>query len=250
VKIGRSVSGAAAPSVPVDLTPLLPQVRDDVSQGLALLKGVRLVLCLGSRAQVALLMGTPARILGAATTAAEGLALVRRHQPGLLLVSDHLEEGCGVDLVVQVKRLHPKIRTLLVVSQEHWIAPVQAALRAGCDGVVLESRLLHGAGLQALQTVLGGGFYLDRSLGGALRAGPETGPGDERLSAREQQVLERVVQGLSNAEIAGELMVSIDTVKTHVRNMLLKLGVRGRIQAVVTGLQLGLVDWPAPGSTR
>ncbi|MCT0206990.1 response regulator transcription factor [Synechococcus sp. CS-1332] len=234
----------------MDLTPLLSQVRDDVTQGLVLLNGVRLVLCLGSRAQVALLVGTPARVLGAATTAAEGLALVRQHQPTLLLVSDRLEEGCGVDLVVQVKRSHPEVRTLLILSQEHRLALIQAALRAGCDGIVPESRLLPGSGLQALQTVLGGGMYLDRSLVGALRTGQQTGSGHERLSARERQVLERVVRGLSNSEIAGDLMVSVDTVKTHVRNVLLKLRVRGRIQAVVAGLQLGLVDWPRPGSNR
>lgn len=234
----------------MDLTPLLSQVRDDVSKGLVLLKGVRLVLCLGSRAQVALLMGTSARILGAATTAAEGLALVRQHQPSLLLVSDRLEEGCGVDLVVRVKRGHPEVRTLLVVSQEHQLALIQAALRAGCDGIVPESRLLHGSALQALRTVLGGGMYLDRSLVGALRARQEPGGGHEGLSARERQVLEGVVRGLSNSEIAADLMVSVDTVKTHVRNVLLKLRVSNRIQAVVTGLRLGLVDWPRPGGTR
>jgi DNA-binding NarL/FixJ family response regulator len=59
-------------------------------------------------------------------------------------------------------------------------------------------------------------------------------------------VLDRVVRGLSNSEIAVELMVSVETVKSHVRNVLLKLRVRGRIQAVVTGLRLGLVDWPRP----
>jgi DNA-binding NarL/FixJ family response regulator len=59
-------------------------------------------------------------------------------------------------------------------------------------------------------------------------------------------VLDQVVRGLSNSEIAGELMVSVETVKSHVRNVLLKLRVRGRIQAVVTGLRLGLVDWPRP----
>ncbi len=246
MRIAWPFGGAAAPSVPVDLTPLLPQVRDDITQGLALLKGVRLVLCLGSRAQVALLMGTPSRILGAATTAAEGLALVRQHQPSLLLVSDRLEEGCGVDLVVQVKRGHPEVRTLLVVSQEHQLALIHTAQRAGCDGIVSESRLLHGSGLQALHSVLGGGLFLDRSLVGASRAGQEPGSGHERLSARERQVLDRVVRGLSNSEIAVELMVSVETVKSHVRNVLLKLRVRGRIQAVVTGLRLGLVDWPRP----
>ena len=94
--------------------------------------------------------------------------------------------------------------------------------------------------------MLGGGLFLDRSLVGAFRAGQEPGSGHERLSSRERQVLDRVVRGLSNSEIAGELMVSVDTVKTHVRNVLLKLRVRGRIQAVVTGLRLGLVDWPRP----
>jgi len=234
----------------VDLTPLLPQVRDDLSRGLTLLRGVRLVLCLGSRAQITLLMGTPARILGAATTAAEGLAQVLRHRPALLLVSDRLEEGCGVDLVVQVKARRPEVRTLLVVSQEHRLARIRQALQAGCDGIVPESRLL-GSGLQALHAVLSGDLYLDRTLVGAVLADQEPG-GDaaEPLSARERQVLERVVHGLTNHEIARELMVSVDTVKTHVRNVLLKLRVRGRIQAVVIGLQLGLVDWPRPGSTR
>lgn len=238
-------------AAPVDLTPLLPQVRDDLSRGLALLRGVRLVLCLGSRAQITLLMGTPARILGAATTAAEGLAQVLRHRPALLLVSDRLEEGCGVDLVVQVKARHPEVRTLLVVSQEHRFARIRQALQAGCDGIVSESRLLQGPGLQALHAVLSGDLYLDRGLVGAVLADQEPG-GDaaEPLSARERQVLERVVHGLTNHEIARELMVSVDTVKTHVRNVLLKLRVRGRIQAVVIGLQLGLVDWPRPGGTR
>lgn len=228
----------------MDLTPLLPQLRDDVLQGQALLKGVRLVLCLGSRDQIALLMGTPARILAAATTAAEGVAQVKQHRPSLLLVSDRLEAGCGVDLVVQVKARHPEVRTLLMVFQEHRLARIHEALRAGCDGIVAESRLLHGSGLQALETVLSGGLYLDRSLVGAMGAGHGSGGGQERLSARERQVLARVVQGLSNSEIAGDLMVSVDTVKTHVRNVLLKLRVRGRIQAVVIGLKLGLVDWP------
>ncbi|WP_216919028.1 response regulator transcription factor [Synechococcus sp. CCAP 1479/9] len=237
-------------AAPVDLTPLLPQVRDDLSRGLALLNGVRLVLCLGSRAQITLLMGTPARILGAATTAAEGFAQVRRHRPDLLLVSDRLQEGCGVDLVVQVKARHPEVRTLLVVSQEHRLARIRQALQAGCDGIVPESRLLHGSGLQALHAVLSGDLYLDRALVGAVLADQEPGGDAEPLSARERQVLERVVQGLTNHEIAGELMVSVDTVKTHVRNVLLKLRARGRIQAVVIGLQLGLVDWPRPGGNR
>ncbi len=239
---------SAPPPVPVDFTPLLPQARDDVAQGLALLRGLRLLLCLGSRAHIALLMGTPARVQGAATTSAEGLALVRQHQPALLLISDRLEGGCGVDLVVRCKRHHPQVRTLLVVTQEHGHAGIRRVLEAGCEGIVAESRLLQGSGLQALRTVLEGGLYLDPALAAAFRGGPEaTGSGlQEPLSARERQVLAQVVHGRTNHEIARDLMVSVDTVKTHVSNLLLKLRVRGRIEAVVIGLRLGLVDWPEP----
>jgi DNA-binding NarL/FixJ family response regulator len=236
----------------VDLTPRLAQVRDEVAHGLSLLRQVRVVLCLGNRAQLALLMGSPARVLGAATTAAEGFALVRRHQPSLLLTSDRLETGCGVDLVMRVKRRHPRVRTLLVVSQEHRLALIDAGFRSGCDGIVAESRLLHGAGLQALRTVLDGGRYLDPVLTAAFQPPQEPFAPvlRERLSAREQQVLTQVVHGRTNHEIARDLMVSVDTVKTHVRNVLLKLHVRRRIHAVVMGLRLGLVDWPEPGGSR
>jgi DNA-binding NarL/FixJ family response regulator len=232
----------------VDLTPLLSQARADLAEGLALLRDLRLVLCLGSRAHSAMLLGTPARILAAATCAAEGFVQVGRHRPDLLLVSDRLEEGCGVDLVVRVKRRHPEVRTLLVVTREHRLAAVRQALQAGCDAIVPESRLLHGSGLQALRSVLSGGLYLDRSLAVAFAAGQKAAAagGMERLSAREQQVLDRVVRGRTNQEIARDLVVSVDTVKTHVRNVLLKLQVRGRIEAVVVGLQRGLVDWPDP----
>ncbi|KEF43069.1 MAG: hypothetical protein ER33_02365 [Cyanobium sp. CACIAM 14] len=236
----------------MDLTPFLSQARADLAEALALLRDLRLVVCLGNRAQIALLLGAPVRILAATTGAAEGLLQVRQHQPDLLLVSDRLEEGCGVDLVVRVKRRHPRVRTLLLVSQEHRLARIAAALAGGCDGIVAESRLLQGDGLQALRSVLAGGLYLDQSLSAALRGSPEPGGIGrlERLSARERQVLAHVVHGRTNHEIARDLMVSVDTVKTHVRNVLLKLRVRGRIEAVVIGLKLGLVDWPDHGASR
>lgn len=235
----------------MDLTSLLPQVRDDAARAVALLRGVRIVLCLGSRSQLTLLMGMPATILAAASSAAVGLAQVHRQRPDLLLVSDRLEDGCGVDLVVRVKRRHPQVRTLLLVSQERRLDRIPEALQAGCDGIVSESRLLQGSGLQALHALLNGGVYLDPALARPLLATQERrGAAEEPLSARERQVLTRVVQGLTNQEIAAELKLSPDTVKTHFRHVLHKLRARGRIQAVVIGLKLGLVEWPASGGSR
>ncbi len=228
----------------MDFTSRLAQVRDDVLVVAGLLRGLRLVICLGNPAQITLLMASPARILGAASTAEEGLALVQAQRPDLLVASDRLEQGCGVELVVEVKRSLPQVRTVLLVSGAPAWGRIRLALQAGCDGILLESRLLQGAGLRGLHSVLSGGLYLDPALGV-----PESGPSGDlaaRLSARERQVLARLVRGERNGEIARALVVSVDTVKSHVRSLLIKLQARDRTHAAVIGLRQGLVEWPDP----
>jgi DNA-binding NarL/FixJ family response regulator len=67
------------------------------------------------------------------------------------------------------------------------------------------------------------------------------------LSARETEVLELVMLGFQNGEIAAKLFLSPETVKSHISSLLTKLGARDRTQACVRALQLGLVDWPQEG---
>jgi DNA-binding NarL/FixJ family response regulator len=225
----------------VDFTPLLGQLRHNHACASELLGTFSMVLCLGSRALLSAVVGTakrPEGILGAATTEAEGLALVDVHQPELLFASDRLEEGCGVSLVLAVKERHPHIRTLLMVSQEHRHGRLRKAIEASCDGVVVESRIGLGTELAAIRSVCSGGIWIDRHIGSASHQPLQA------LSVRETEVLQRVVRGESNGRIAAELFVSIDTIKTHVRNLLRKLQARDRAHAVAIGLHLGLVDWP------
>ena len=66
------------------------------------------------------------------------------------------------------------------------------------------------------------------------------------LTAREIEVLQAITDGLSNAEVADQLQLSLETVKSHSKAILLKLGARDRTQAVVLGLQAGLVQLPEP----
>ncbi len=232
----------------MDFTSRLAQVRDDVLVVAGLLRGLRLVICLGNPAQITLLMASPARILGAASTAEEGLSLVQAQRPDLLVASDRLEQGCGVELVVEAKRLLPQVRTVLLVSGAPGWGRIRLALQAGCDGILLESRLLQGAGLRGLHAVLSGGFYLDPALGvpESGRSAAVAGDLAARLSARERQVLARLVRGERNSEIARALVVSVDTVKSHVRSVLIKLQARDRTHAAVIGLRQGLVEWPDP----
>ena len=240
----------------MDFTPLLAQVQQNSSLSGDLLRGARVVICLRSRAQISFLISSrfnDGQIVGAATTEAEGLALVHRLSPDFVFVSDELEQGSGVDLVVAVKARPEGPRTLLMVREERQRSAIRRAFDAGCDGILLEEGMGLGSGLEAIRTVCGGGIFLDRSLGTTLLSAleaPESGQAHAPLSPRERDVLERLVRGESNADIAANLTISIDTVKTHLRNLLLKLRARDRTQAAVRGLQLGLVDWPEPLQAR
>ena len=131
---------------------------------------------------------------------------------------------------------------------------VYDALRAGASGFLLKDvppeQLADG-----IRVVAGGDALLAPSITRRLiqefaQAGPPAGPpppGLDELTARELEVFKLVARGLSNAEIAAELIVSETTVKTHVARMLMKLGLRDRVQAVVLAYEAGIA---VPGQAR
>ena len=233
----------------MDYTPLLEQLHRNTLESQALLRESRLVLCLGSRLTLTVISSNfarPGQVVGAGTTEAEGLVQVRRHRPDVLICSDQLEQGCGVALVLAVKQHDPEQRTLLIVGNPRRRARIRAAIRAGCEGLCLESRLGLGDGAAAVRAVCNGGLYLDRGLR-SLFAHPELdglhhdGPRED-LSPRELAVLAQATDGHSNAEIASQLYVTAETVKTHMGRVMTKLGARNRTHAAALGIRLGLVE--------
>jgi DNA-binding NarL/FixJ family response regulator len=133
---------------------------------------------------------------------------------------------------------------------------VYAALRAGASGFLLKDappeELVH-----AIRVVAGGDALLAPSITSRLisefarRPSPDAKPpaAVEKLTPRELEVLKLVARGLSNAEIADDLVVSETTVKTHVGHVLMKLGLRDRVQAVVLAYEAGIVQPGAGGSS-
>jgi DNA-binding NarL/FixJ family response regulator len=127
------------------------------------------------------------------------------------------------------------------------------ALKAGASGFLLKDAPPDQL-IAAIQVVSNGDALLAPSITRRLiaefarRPTPRSGAPPELsgLTARELDVLKLLARGLSNAEIAGELVVSEATVKTHVGNLLMKLGLRDRVQAVVLAYESGLVQ---PGAT-
>ena len=231
----------------MDLTPKLEHIRRNTSQINNLLRDARLVACLGNRALLCALVGGligQEHLVGAATCEAAGLELVERHRPSMLFLSDTMEQGSGISLLLHIKQRWPNLHTLLLITQEHRQSEIQAAIDAGCDGLLVESRLGLGSALAALHAISGGGVYVDRSLTELFRRGPGDGSPLEPLTGRERQVLSLVAEGDTNVEIGQRLFISADTAKTHLRSLCRKLQARYRTHAAVLGLRWGLIDWP------
>lgn len=239
----------------MDLTARIGAIRHNTAAVASLLQHDRFVVCLGLQASVCWLVAGPLgdnQIVGACTTASEALACIAAQQATFLLCNDQLEAGCGVTLIVEAKQRWPELRTLLLLSDQPKAQHLRPAIDAGCDGLLLDSSLENGQVIAALRTICGGGCVIDRSIMVLLRS--SNGPWGEALGAplsqRELEVLQRLARGESNAEIASALVISLDTVKTHIRNLLLKLPARNRTHAAVLAIEHGLHDWPTAGCGR
>lgn len=181
-------------------------------------------------------------VVGEAGDGAEAVEVVRRLRPDVLCVDVRMPGVDGIRATELVLRLPEPPKVLVVTTFEHDDLVVDA-LVAGASGFLLK-RATADEMVQAVRTVAGGASLLFpeavRSLvrGRAVRA-RHTGP---PLTPRETEVLALLACGLTNAEIAAELVVGVETVRTHVAALLAKLGARDRTQAVVTAYRTGLVE--------
>ena len=170
------------------------------------------------------------------------LAAVREHAPDVVLVDLRMPGLDGADVAARVARDHPGTRTLVLTTFDD-TESVRRALGAGAHGYVLKrstpAELVH-----AVRLVASGGSLVVPDV-----VRPHLGPqrhGDHaaalaRLTERERDVLRLVARGRTNAEIAAELFLGRETVKTHVSGVLAKLGARDRTHAVVIAYDSGFV---------
>ena len=144
------------------------------------------------------------------------------------------EEGC-LEGIRRIHELHPGV-PLLVLGSHLDVALARAALKNGADGFAHAA--MHPAQvLRALEVVQKGELVAPRELLGYLLRQDET-PKNGALSARKVEILEMVVEGSSNAEIAGRLYLSESTIKQHLRAAYKVLGVRNRTEAAKTMLAI------------
>jgi DNA-binding NarL/FixJ family response regulator len=192
-------------------------------------------------------------VVAQAPDGAEAIRLARLHRPDLVLMDIRMPGTDGLTATRAILAERPETRVLVLTTfdlDEY----VYDAIEAGASGFLLKD-VGREELVAAVRVVAGGDALLAptvtrRLLADFVRARPQPPPSDGRvlaaLTGRERETLVLLARGKSNAEIAAELVVSEHTVKTHVGNVLLKLGLRDRIHAVIWAYERGVVQ---PGAS-
>jgi DNA-binding NarL/FixJ family response regulator len=206
--------------------------------------GLRAVLSSDSRVEV----------VGEAGSGRAAVERVRTLRPDLVLMDVRMPDLDGIAATREVTSASPEVKVVILTTfeQDDYIF---GALNAGASGFLLK-RSGPEELLAAIQTVAAGDSLLSPSVTRtvidrmARQPTPEIGPSRllDELTPREHEVLVLLARGLSNSEIAAELVIEESTVKTHVKRILMKLRLRDRIQAVVFAYESGLIQ-PGPKPT-
>ncbi|MFN7150016.1 MAG: response regulator [Microthrixaceae bacterium] len=163
------------------------------------------------------------------------------HGPVDLAVVDwHLADGTGSDVISLVKAAHPDT-PVVVLTGSMEPSVIRAALECGCAGFVTKDR----AADELLEAI-------DAGIQGEMRVSPRalaiavdlSGRSSPELSEREIDVINGIARGGTNADIAAELFLSVNTVRNHIQRIAGKLCVTSRVEIVVTALRQGLIDLP------
>ena len=189
-------------------------------------------------------------VVGQAADGVEAVDLARRHRPDVVLMDVRMPTLDGIEATARLvgpDASPPAPVRVLMLTTFDMDDYVYAALRNGASGFLLKDTPPEDL-VRAIRVVAAGDALLAPSVTRRLiqdvsrtRAQPVVPPGLATLTDREREVLGLVARGLSNAEIAEALVLGETTVKTHVGRVLMKLGLRDRVQAVVLAYESGLV---------
>jgi DNA-binding NarL/FixJ family response regulator len=185
-------------------------------------------------------------VVGEAADGEEAVAVVRRHDPDVVLMDIRMPRLDGIAAAKRLLELGSAARILMLTTfnEDDYL---YAALRAGTSGFLLKEappeQLVDAVRVVAAGDALLAPAVTRRVIEEFARSAPVAARPAElsELTAREVEVLRLLGRGLSNAEIAAELIISDATAKTHVGRILMKLGLRDRAQAVVFAYEAGLI---------
>ena len=197
-------------------------------------------------------------VVGEAGDGVQAVQAAAEHRPDVILMDVRMPEMDGLEATRQItggnRSAAPRVVMLTTFDLDDY---VYEALRAGACGFLLKDAPRHDL-IAAVKTAASGNALLAapvtmRLIDAFARRPAQTLPTPSRLASltlRERDILLRLARGLTNSEIAADLVVSEATVKSHVGNLLAKLGLRDRVQAVILAYETGIVRPGDPDAGR
>jgi DNA-binding NarL/FixJ family response regulator len=181
-------------------------------------------------------------VVGTAGSLDEGEALIAQTEPDVAVVDIRLGAESGIELTRRLLDANPDQRIVLYTGESDSDVLFDA-LDSGARGYALKEGS-PGELVSALQTVADGGTYVDPRLRPALLS-RRTTQRLPTLSPREREIMDLLAQGLTGEQVAERLVLSAETVKTHIRNAMNKLEASTRVHAVAIALREGYISGPA-----
>lgn len=175
-------------------------------------------------------------VIAGAADGREAVEQFRLHRPDVTLMDLQMPGMGGIEAIMSIRREFPGARILVLTTYKGG-SQAMRALRAGAMGYLLKS-MLRKELIEAIRCVHAG----RRCIPAAVAAEIAEHAADEVLTMREVEILQRVAAGNANKEVAAQLRISEDTVKSHVKNILAKLGANDRTHAVTIALNRGLIS--------
>ena len=175
-------------------------------------------------------------LVGEASNGREALQQFRAHQPDVTLMDLQMPEMNGLDALIAIRGEFPEAR-IIVLTTYTGDMQVLRAIKAGARAYLLKNTL-HKELVDTIRAVHAGKKYISSEASFELAEHAS----DDVLTPAEVRVLRLIAEGNANKEIAAQLSVSEDTVKSQVRNILSKLGAKDRTHAAMIGLKRGIIE--------
>ena len=175
-------------------------------------------------------------LVAQASTGREAIEQFRRHKPDITLMDLQMPDISGIEAIIAIRSEFHDARIVVLTTYSGDVQVVRA-LKAGARGYLLKGNV-HTDLLETIRAVHAGNKRIPPEVAGEL-AGHT---GEDQLTARELEILRLIAKGNANKEIAAQLSIREDTVKSHVGNILDKLGANDRTHAVTIGLKRGIMD--------
>jgi DNA-binding NarL/FixJ family response regulator len=190
------------------------------------------------------------RVIGTANDGQQALDLIEQSVPDVVLMDLQMPRMNGVQAIRHLKVSHPNLPVLVLTTymDDKWLFD---AIRSGASGYLMKDRPRQEL-LDAIHGTIDGQAYIDPSVAGKILSNVASSPTSQspersyNLTDREQDILNLLAQGLSNAEISGRLYLSEGTVRNYTSTLFAKLGVSDRTQAVILAIRQGLVTNDQP----